>query len=212
MLNDYSSFKFGLGMKQDDEDELSDEDGGAQANEDGLEREDDDYFRGALASSFAIGCQQSDPMEDFKQDYRQYEEVKGQQPISAQADLNHARETYLTRCKQVGRLGPTKTELDRSSMHGEALFGRERNMDFGPALDLDIEAQSNFVSIRANTAVFKDCFYYEVTLMTDGLMQIGWCCRNTSFDSSNGVGDSQDSYSYDGYRVEKWNQEHSHFG
>ena len=43
-------------------------------------------------------------------------------------------------------------------------------MDFGPALDLDIEAQSNFVSIRANTAVFKDCFYYEVTLMTDGLM------------------------------------------
>ena len=34
MVNDYTSFKFGLGLKQDDEDELSDEDGGAEANED----------------------------------------------------------------------------------------------------------------------------------------------------------------------------------
>ena len=43
-------------------------------------------------------------------------------------------------------------------------------MDGSEPLDLDIEAKSNFASVRANTAVFKDCFYYEVTLLTDGLM------------------------------------------
>ena len=58
ITNDFSSFKFGLGLKED-ADELSDEEGdGAQANEDDgqAERGDDDYFKGALARSFAVGC------------------------------------------------------------------------------------------------------------------------------------------------------------
>jgi len=33
---------------------------------------------------------------------------------------------------------------------------------------LDIEAKSSFFSIRADTAVFKEIFYYEVTLKGDG--------------------------------------------
>ena len=68
------------------------------------------------------------------------------------------------------------------------------------------------MSIRANTAVFKESFYYEVTLLSDGLMQIGWCSLNTPFSSQDGVGDSQNSYAYDGYRVEKWNDDHSNYG
>ena len=58
MTNDLTSFKFGLSPK-DDADELSDEEGdGAQANDEDAqaERADDDYFRGALANSFAVGC------------------------------------------------------------------------------------------------------------------------------------------------------------
>ena len=85
-------------------------------------------------------------------------------------------------------------------------------MDGSEPLDLDIEAKSKFASVRANTAVFKDCFYYEVTLLTDGLMQIGWCSRNTPFNIHDVVGDLIDSYAYDGYMCEKWNREHSNFG
>jgi Kip1 ubiquitination-promoting complex protein 1 len=59
--------------------------------------------------------------------------------------------------------------------------------------------------MRANTAVFKGFFYYEVTLMADGLAQIGWCQLQTPFDSHNGVGDDKSSYAYDGWRVKKWN-------
>jgi len=104
--------------------------------------------------------------------------------------------SYLERCKSVGRLGPTKTEIDRVSAFGDFILGHERaktfvdpkscpigEMDDSSALALDIEATSNFVSVWANTAVFHECFYYEVTLLTDGLMQIGWCNLNTSFTS-----------------------------
>jgi Kip1 ubiquitination-promoting complex protein 1 len=72
-------------------------------------------------------------------------------------------------------------------------------------LFLDIEAKSGFVSVRANTAVFKDLFYYEVTLMGDGLAQIGWCQLQTTFDPHNGVGDDKNSFAYDGNRIKKWN-------
>lgn len=85
-------------------------------------------------------------------------------------------------------------------------------IDGSEALTLDVEAKSSFVSVRANTGIFSDCFYYEVTLLTDGLMQIGWCSINTSFTSENGVGDSPSSYAYDGYRQKKWNLDSSKFG
>jgi Kip1 ubiquitination-promoting complex protein 1 len=88
-------------------------------------------------------------------------------------------------------------------------FLRESQEDM---LALDVRATSGFVSIRANTAVFKEAYYYEVTLMTDGLMQIGWCTITTPFNSSDGVGDGAHSYAYDGFRVKKWNAGQSDYG
>jgi Kip1 ubiquitination-promoting complex protein 1 len=34
---------------------------------------------------------------------------------------------------------------------------------------------------------------------------VGWCTRDCQFSEENGVGDTPDSYSYDGNRVRKWN-------
>lgn len=73
-------------------------------------------------------------------------------------------------------------------------------------LTLDITATSNFATVRANTAVTKECYYYEVTLLSDGLMQIGWCQINSSFNHDDGVGDSESSYAYDGFRCMKWHK------
>lgn len=36
------------------------------------------------------------------------------------------RTSYFQRCKAIGRIGPPRTELDRSSAYGEYLFGHER--------------------------------------------------------------------------------------
>lgn len=71
---------------------------------------------------------------------------------------------------------------------------------------MEVEATSAFASIKANTAVFSGKYYYEVKLLTSGLMQIGWCTLATPFMMDNGVGDDETSFAYDGYRVLKWNQ------
>lgn len=69
----------------------------------------------------------------------------------------------------------------------------------------DVEAVSQFTSLRANVAVFSGKYYYEVSLLTSGLMQIGWCTFVTPFSPDRGVGDDYTSYAYDGYRIKKWN-------
>ena len=82
---------------------------------------------------------------------------------------------------KTGRIGPPKTELDLESAYGKVLrsgsdyYSSSQSFDILGELTLDVEARSSFVSIRANTAIFKGRFYYEVTLLCDGLAQIGWC-------------------------------------
>ena len=46
---------------------------------------------------------------------------------------------------------------------------------------------------------------YEVTLGTGGIMQLGWATQGCQFSNEEGVGDSSDSYAYDGKRIRKWN-------
>lgn len=46
---------------------------------------------------------------------------------------------------------------------------------------------------------------FEVTLGTSGIMQLGWATSSCQFSNEEGVGDSMDSYSFDGKRVRKWN-------
>jgi Kip1 ubiquitination-promoting complex protein 1 len=71
---------------------------------------------------------------------------------------------------------------------------------------------SSFVSLRANAGVFAGKYYYEVMLKSDGLMQIGWCSLQTTFNSQRGVGDDPTSDAFDGYRIKKWNKDSLAFG
>jgi len=119
---------------------------------------------------------------------------------------------YLHRSKKIGRIGPLKTELDIESVYGRLLFaGQDYNalitdpFEQIDKLMLDVEATSSFVSVRANTAVFKGCYYYEITLLCDGLAQVGWAQLQTPFEHANGVGDDRHSYAFDGHRKKKWN-------
>lgn len=51
-------------------------------------------------------------------------------------------------------------------------------------------------------------FAYEVELLTDGIIQVGWLNDKCEFDSEagDGVGDDKYSYSYDGFRQRKWHK------
>ena len=71
-----------------------------------------------------------------------------------------------------------------------------------------------------STAVVDGCqlgqgkWYYEVAVLTAGLVQIGWADHSfqLSCDSTDGVGDDEHSYAYDGSRQMKWNGKSSVYG
>ncbi|XP_015779754.1 PREDICTED: E3 ubiquitin-protein ligase RNF123-like [Acropora digitifera] len=68
-----------------------------------------------------------------------------------------------------------------------------------------IESKSNFSSVRASTCVCKGKWMYEILLGSKGIMQLGWATLQCKFTNEEGVGDTPDSFAYDGHRVRKWN-------
>ncbi|KAK1161551.1 E3 ubiquitin-protein ligase RNF123 isoform X1 [Acipenser oxyrinchus oxyrinchus] len=103
-----------------------------------------------------------------------------------------------------GRLGPPTVVLDHTSGF-EGLLLVDDDL-------LGVIGHSNFSSIRATTCVFKGKWSYEVLISSQGLMQIGWCTLNCRFNQEEGVGDTADSYAYDGNRVRKWNITTTNYG
>ncbi|KAF6732303.1 E3 ubiquitin-protein ligase RNF123 [Oryzias melastigma] len=103
-----------------------------------------------------------------------------------------------------GRVGPQPVVLDHTSGFEGLLFVDD---DL-----LGVIGHSNFSSIRATTCVYKGKWAYEVLISSQGLMQIGWCTLNCRFNQEEGVGDTPDSYAYDGNRVRKWNVTTTNYG
>ncbi|XP_073699824.1 E3 ubiquitin-protein ligase RNF123-like [Garra rufa] len=103
-----------------------------------------------------------------------------------------------------GCLGPSTVVLDHSSGFEGLLFVDD---DL-----LGVIGHSNFSSIRATTCVYRGKWVYEVLISSQGLMQIGWCTLNCRFNQEEGVGDTPDSYAYDGNRVRKWNVTTTNYG
>ncbi|KAG7493787.1 E3 ubiquitin-protein ligase RNF123 isoform X1 [Solea senegalensis] len=103
-----------------------------------------------------------------------------------------------------GRLGPQPVVLDHTSGFEGLLFVDD---DL-----LGVIGHSNFSSIRATTCVYTGKWIYEVLISSQGLMQIGWCTLSCRFNQEEGVGDTPDSYAYDGNRVRKWNVTTTNYG
>lgn len=109
-----------------------------------------------------------------------------------------------SRCwSPTGRLGPSLVVFDINTNVGSLVMDCDR---------LSVSSQSGFSSIKATTGVFKGKWQYEVMLGSKGVMQVGWATHNCKFSHEKGVGDTVDSYSYDGSRVRKWNLSTSPYG
>lgn len=77
-------------------------------------------------------------------------------------------------------------------------------------LDLKVKALEHFPTVRlvqADICANSGLWYYEVTLLTDGLMQIGYVDGDFTVDplQGQGVGDHSNSWAFDGFRCKKWN-------
>lgn len=72
-----------------------------------------------------------------------------------------------------------------------------------------LEARSDtvsFESVRCTFHVNTDVWYYEVLIVTEGVMQIGWATKKSKFlnHEGYGIGDDQYSIAYDGCRNLLW--------
>lgn len=96
----------------------------------------------------------------------------------------------------MGRIGPPVT-----------VFDVDRDMNFVNVSHdrLTVQSQSSFSTIRANTCVFKGKWMYEIQLKSKGVMQIGWCSPQCRFTPDTGVGDTINSYGFDGSKQRVWN-------
>ncbi|KAL5022381.1 hypothetical protein ScPMuIL_001536 [Solemya velum] len=65
---------------------------------------------------------------------------------------------------------------------------------------------SSFESVRCTFQVDRGVWYYEVTIITAGVMQIGWATKNSHFlnHEGYGIGDDEFSLAYDGCRQLIW--------
>lgn len=65
---------------------------------------------------------------------------------------------------------------------------------------------SSFESVRCTFQVDSGVWYYEVSIVTAGVMQIGWATKNSKFLNHDGYGIGDDEYSmaYDGCRQLIW--------
>ena len=121
--------------------------------------------------------------------------------INKEAKIN---ETNINKMKEAGKIfASNKTFFD-------SVADRQNIMTSGN--NLKVEALNSFASIMANNCVINGKWCYEVTLLTNGLMQIGFCQMTTHFSRHGGVGDDITSYAFDGYRKSKWNGEKKEFG
>lgn len=72
-----------------------------------------------------------------------------------------------------------------------------------------LEARSDMVSfesVRCTFQVTEGVWYYEVFIITDGVMQIGWATKQSKFMNYEGygIGDDIHSVAYDGCRNLIW--------
>lgn len=102
-----------------------------------------------------------------------------------------------------GGSAPNAVVIDNASTRGDIKTIRK------PLL---VESQTVFSSARANACAWKGKWMYEVTLETSGIQQLGWATVSCPFTDRKGVGDSEDSYAFDGKRVSKWNKDPMPYG
>ena len=113
-------------------------------------------------------------------------------------------ESNINKMKEVGKLYMSKQTFFEPNSVGPNAILLSNN--------LKIESLNSFLSINSNNCVISGKWCYEVTLLTNGLMQIGFSQLTTHFARHLGVGDDVTSYGFDGFRKAKWNKDKIPFG
>ncbi|KAF2361868.1 SPRY domain [Trinorchestia longiramus] len=106
-----------------------------------------------------------------------------------------------------------ETNMRRNRLGPNVVGFPEKKMEYDLMTDpMGLVARENFVSVMANVGVYGGKWQYEVVISSSGVMQVGWATRSSHFNAEKGVGDTPDSYSYDGNRQRSWNTSSRKYG
>lgn len=106
---------------------------------------------------------------------------------------------------QEGRIGPKETVFNSEKKSRILMISPDK-------LTVTCSKLRGSGTAQANTALYKGKWQYEVQLDTCGIMQIGWSTIHCKFMRDTGVGDTKNSYGYDGQRKKKWNESAQNYG
>lgn len=106
----------------------------------------------------------------------------------------------------------TYTQLDRSNLN--ALLNSNDVSEYLKISSDGLIARCDafsFESVRCTFCVSEGVWYYEATIITSGIMQIGWATKESKFMNQEGygIGDDEYSLSYDGCRQLIWHRAES---
>lgn len=103
----------------------------------------------------------------------------------------------------MGCLGPTTKAFVMPGTEAGVLATHHQSVSMSKDR-LTVVSKSVFATLKANCCVFRGRWMYEVHLRTKGIMQIGFCSAQCAFSSDCGVGDTRNSYSWDGSKQRLW--------
>ncbi|XP_004349450.2 SPRY domain-containing protein [Capsaspora owczarzaki ATCC 30864] len=90
------------------------------------------------------------------------------------------------------------------------MLDKRNTMSFVKVSADGLEARNDactFETVRSSFGVLHGKWYLEVTLLSGGIMQIGWTGRDCEFDvEESGVGDNPQSFAFDGCRRVTWHR------
>jgi len=103
---------------------------------------------------------------------------------------------------------------DTSSFHDDVISRERGACEVSTSGDgcWTVVGLEGFSSVSGRFPKTGGKYMYEAQVQTAGVMQIGWMTPNTIFTSEDGIGDSRDSFAFDGKRVRKWNVSSVHYG
>ena len=149
---------------------------------------------------------QCDSVENVSKKRLTLETLEGYIDKSMKTNVSQLENEHTSEEDNEGRICGNSDQsvlLDRKLTHGNFFFEHDQ---------LGVTSLSNFSTITANACVFKGKWVYEVMLGSKGLMQIGWSTTKCVFSPQEGVGDTPNSYAYDGNRTRKWNMNTQKYG
>ncbi|XP_050527648.1 E3 ubiquitin-protein ligase RNF123-like isoform X2 [Daktulosphaira vitifoliae] len=125
--------------------------------------------------------------------------------FSYSSDIFLNKENLITAIEELGK----SAEFEEIIVRENASFNNVEYFDtknsYGAVsftLFDTIYCRSGLATIKANIGVNHGLYQYEVQLCSNGSMKIGWATKSCVFTDSSGVGETVDSYGFDGYRTE----------